>query len=540
MLAFIQKHKRITLLFFLAVIGVVISQVRHLELSYDFEAFFPEGSEDLEHYQDRKKDFGGDADFLLLGWEAPLNSEETLRFIQQLEGQLEGLEYVKKVITPFDLKVAGKTPLGLTPFPILNRNNKGDWATKILRYPEHFSSFTDSSGTRTALRIEVASNLSKEKSDEALSAIEQVLKGYPQNFYLAGRIHGQKVILDQMKDNLIVFSILSMVLVLFFLWFFFRQFWIIIGPLILLILVLGTTAGLLGILGLELNILGTIIPTILFVVTTSDAIHLLERYLHEYQGGKSKMESLKIGFREIGMATFLTSLTTCIGFAALISIPIGPIQQFGIQVSIGVGVAYVLTFSLFITLLLLFPPPQKSTYGNPKFWPKYLRKNLSLIFRHPKKLWAFFGGLLLLFGIGSYRVEINNQLMEDWDTSSEEFQNYTFFETHFGGIRPAEFSLTSSISDPLHNDQFWTELLQIETFLTDRYGVNDLIAPGRILSLSMASSATARSKSEERFLRRLLTTQQLYEPAKGLFRIYGRGPDLGGNWYEVKIGRAHV
>ena len=44
-------------------------QLQHIQISYDFEAFFPKNDNDLTLYQDHIKTFGSDNDFVLLAIE---------------------------------------------------------------------------------------------------------------------------------------------------------------------------------------------------------------------------------------------------------------------------------------------------------------------------------------------------------------------------------------------------------------------------------------------------------------------------------------
>ena len=57
-----------------------------------------------------------------------------------------------------------------------------------------------------------------------------------------------------------------------------------------------------------------VLPTIIFVVGMSDVVHIITRYLDELRAGLAPFSALRKAFREVGLATFLTSLTTAIKF----------------------------------------------------------------------------------------------------------------------------------------------------------------------------------------------------------------------------------
>lgn len=538
-MAFINRWKFVVLIILIAIVAGITYQAKDLKLSYDFESFFPENSKELDDYTAYRNKFGGDADFLLLGVSLPngLNTE-VLHQLVTVKKELKALNHVQDFNSPLDLKILIQSPMGLIPATIFKESDQENWSKKLTQFHPLVLSFLDSTQSRMALRLELENNLSKVKSDSVLAQIQHIMgHTFPNGYALAGRIHGQKVILDKMGGNLKVFSLLGALLVALFLGLFFRFPWGIWAPILLLLLVSGTTAGILGLWGIPLNILGTIIPTILFVVTCSDAIHLMERYIHEIKVGENKLNALKTSFKEIGVATFLTSLTTCIGFAALLAIPIIPIQQFGIQVSIGVAVAYLLTFSFFITLILILPLPKIAPKPH-KNWQYILAKTFHWVTRKPKQLWVVSILLISLSIIGSLRLSVNNQLLEDWDKSSEAYQGYVFFEDHFGGIRPIEFEVKLAQDEVVNSDLFWTEIAELSTYLTSHYDIAQLASPSTILAqINLGESLVNNQillKTKRAFIKKILLKQRLFHPQTNTLRLFGRGKDSGGIYYTEK------
>ena len=59
----------------------------------------------------------------------------------------------------------------------------------------------------------------------------------------------------------------------------------------------------------------------------------MSKYIDELKKGFSKKDALRVAIKEIGLATFLTSVTTAIGFAALSTSKVIPIKDFGWNVA---------------------------------------------------------------------------------------------------------------------------------------------------------------------------------------------------------------
>ena len=87
----------------------------------------------------------------------------------------------------------------------------------------------------------------------------------------------------------------------------------------------------------------------------------------------------------------MTSLMTALGFLTLLTSSIGPVHDFGVYAAVGVGVAYVLAFTLLPSVMVLAPPPAISKSGTGVFWNGALHKALRWTLRNKGMLavaWA--------------------------------------------------------------------------------------------------------------------------------------------------------
>ena len=87
-------------------------------------------------------------------------------------------------------------------------------------------------------------------------------------------------------------------------------------------------------------------PTIILVVGISDIIHLSIKYNYELDRGIKPKEAIYNTIKQVGLATFITSFTTAVGFYILYVSPMKVLRDFGLEA----GSAVMLTFV--ITLLL--------------------------------------------------------------------------------------------------------------------------------------------------------------------------------------------
>ena len=131
--------------------------------------------------------------------------------------------------------------------------------------------------------------------------------------------------------------------------------------------------GFLGFIGAELNAISALFPVVMLIVGSSDVIHIFSKYVDELTKGKDKLLSMKVTIKEIGMATFLTSATTAVGFASLVSSKLKTIQDFGIYAAIGVLIAYLTVLFFTTSVLSLFDKNQIiSESKHVSNWTKFL------------------------------------------------------------------------------------------------------------------------------------------------------------------------
>ena len=98
--------------------------------------------------------------------------------------------------------------------------------------------------------------------------------------------------------------------------------------------------GIISFFGVQLDLMHTILPALIFIISTSGSIHLITRFRKEYLVGVSRQAAIKKSIIETGLPNFLNSFTTAIGFASLVMIPVVPIQRFGIFASAGILITF--------------------------------------------------------------------------------------------------------------------------------------------------------------------------------------------------------
>ena len=105
--------------------------------------------------------------------------------------------------------------------------------------------------------------------------------------------------------------------------------------------------------GQEMSLMMVMMPTMLFVIGVSDSVHIINKFKTEFKIHHNRKLAISITIKELGVAIFLTSFTTAIGFISLAFMDVEPLKIFGIYTAIGIMITYVVSILVIPSLLLV-------------------------------------------------------------------------------------------------------------------------------------------------------------------------------------------
>lgn len=480
-----KRNARLVLVALAVLTLVFASGLRNVRLDHDFEKFFPTDDPELDRYLAYRDRFGNDNDNLLIGAarEPHVFDREFLIKVDSLAVALQRLPNVLAVLSPTRLQDPRATPVGVFSIPFLRLDSDSTLASdsaRIWRDERIREAFFAEDGKALLVLVQTAPGLSKVKSDALMIAVDSLVTGSGlSDVRMGGRIHGQYWYIMKMQRELILFFALSILLLTVFLSVGFRTIWGVLVPIGVVGLTVLWQVGMITLLGKPLSILTMLLPTILFVVGMSDVVHIQERYIEALRSGHPKARALAISYYEVGRATFLTSLTTAIGFGTLMTSGILPIREFGLYTAAGVFLAFALAFTLLpATLLLVGTPVQALASEGRGVWYPVLHKLMRALLRHRRIIpWVFLviGGVSMLFIM---RLKVDNQLLEDWPDDDPQKQEYFWFEEHFGGVRPFEMQIGMvDTSAKVWDLDMLQATERVQDHLANEYGVKAIFSP---------------------------------------------------------------
>lgn len=443
-----------------------------LKFTFDFSQFFPEGDPDLAFFQEFTEEFENDSNFFLVAFPRKEGVFEQ-RFLEQVHDftlKVRQLDNVTESQSLTKFAYPLKTPFGFTTIPAIHIDQPEKYARdkqRLLKDERFVYNLIDSAATTLVVALKTANKIELSAANQLIADMDSLVAMY--NFdshHYLGQANFQSKLVKMQQEEVLMSAVVSGLLVSLIIFVLYRRPYGIAIALVSIALGMILFLGFLGAMGRELSVMSALYPVLMIIVGTSDVIHIMSKYIDELRKGLPRKEAIIITIKEIGLATLLTSVTTAIGFASLLSSRIGPIKDFGINAAFGVVIAYITVVFFTTALLSMFKTDDLIKLGkNNQFWENLMEKTYQFSLRHPKRIAL---GSVLIAAISFYGISIittNYQLADNLPIGQKITKDFQFFEQQFAGYRPVEFGVFAQGDYTATDFEVLQEIDKIEQYL---------------------------------------------------------------------------
>jgi predicted RND superfamily exporter protein len=546
---FSQKLINYSVLVFVISFTVLCAfKIQDLKFDYDFEAFFPNEDNELEVYETHRNRFEWDNEFVLLALEnkSGIFKKEFLQKVEALSNELKQIPHTDRVISPTNIKnisLSGIVPIQKRLLHIDDETLYKDDSINIYNTPELIGSFFPKDAKSLSIFIKTEEGLSKVKSDSLARNIEKAFTKYHfDEVHFVGRIVAQDVYLKNLEKEFVYFLGISFVLVILFLWLSFRSIYGVVVPLTIVVISIFWTLGIMSMMHQSLDIMTVMLPTMIFIAGMSDVVHFFSKYFEEIAKGTEKTKIYPLILKEVGFPTFLTLITTVVGFLSLLFSSIKPIKDFGIYTSVGIIIAFCLTYTLLPALLYFFTPKKLvAVHHHDNKTYNVMRKILFWIFRNQKTIIVTTGLLIVLSIIGVYNIKVNNILLEDLSDSVKIKQDFNFFDKHYSGVRPLELSIEiKNKNKTVWDYDIMKQLNDVDIFLKKEYHAGFMYSPAMLtktinktLNDEISGEGKFPTKEEYEGVKKQLIENKKNKDIKRIITVDGRYARINGKINDI-------
>jgi len=525
-LNFLTKKPILSLLAFLVIISSSFFQIQHFSLDASSESLSLDGDNNLELYFDTQDTFGSD-ESLVISYTAKKGtvlSKEQLAYLRSLRNDLLNINGISSVISILDVSLFQSPPLSLVELAsdvYTIDNGKADQnlvAKEFQNSPLYANNIVSADLKTTALLVPLATDDPRDIIDD--DSLKQLIKeirttmGQYQNnatLYLGGVPMIRNDVIDFIKSDLIIFSlavVLAMSLMLSL--FFYKVRWVLMPIAISIIGALFMT-GLISAIGWKVTVISANFFSLLLVMTLSVIIHLVVRYreILNQQTGISNDEITRRTLNEMLRPCLYTVVTTIAAFASLTASHVQPVIDFGLMMSIGVTVAFVLSFVSFAIVMTLFPTSQTS-HKTEKFY--VLQKLAIATDKGGKKILLGIALVSAIAVFGLSKLSVENSFINYFKKDTEIYQGLNFIDKELGGTIPLEIVFNdlasaywadSSLREDFHDVHQYLDsipsigkVLSIDTFMQVLKESNDGKAPNGFLLMLGKNNMPEFAKSQ--------------------------------------------
>jgi hypothetical protein len=195
--------------------------------------------------------------------------------------------------------------------------------------------------------------------------------------------------------------------------------------------------GLMAAVNIPIYAVSTMIPVMLIAIGVADGIHLyshLQLYLRKNPDATKKEASTDM-IQQMWKPVAMTSVTTAIGFVALLTSQVYPIKYFGIFTAFGVLMAMVFSLALIPAGIMIFGLPKvKKTANNRSNKESNLAYGFASKVLKRKSVSLFVTTAVIILSIvGMQKIWINSSFLDKFEKESEIVLTDKFINEHFGG-----------------------------------------------------------------------------------------------------------
>jgi predicted RND superfamily exporter protein len=240
------------------------------------------------------------------------------------------------------------------------------------------------------------------------------------------------------RNDLITFGLGVLFLLIATLTVIFRQPRWVIMPLLCCGAVVVTMLGILGLGRWPVTVISSNFISLLLILTLSMSIHLIVRYrelLRKHQEWDQK-QLVMTAVKRIAVPCLYMALTTGVAFISLLFSGIRPVINFGWMMALGIGCAFLVTFSLFPALLLLAGKDRRT--GEKASGGKTTRLLARITLKSGNAVMITSLALVAFTVVGITRLVVENSFIDYFDQSTDIYQGMTVIDERLGGTTPLE------------------------------------------------------------------------------------------------------
>lgn len=380
------RRRWLSLVLVLTLTGALSVFAARVKPDFSVEHYFPSGSPIEADYQRFKKDFPYEDALALVVVEAEdlwtRGGLERLAALEEDLAKLPGVLDTDGLTTTLDVVAVGSDDLSVAPlFETLDLSQEDIEARRrtattdpVFRWrlspppapegPQLSVAGPQAGATTVIVTLEAAAAKDEEQRTAFWQAAQPILAKHRAAAEAAGKkqtlvLSGIPVVRSQynalVQKDFALFGV-AVLIVLALLYVSLRSISMTLAALVVIVFAVIWTYGVMGLAGLPLQVLTSVTPLLVMIISISDTAHIVAHYREAVQGGAKPRQAVIEASVESAIPCLLTELTISAGFLTLLALKILVLEQFAIATAAGMMLAWLANMLVLPLVLDLIQP----------------------------------------------------------------------------------------------------------------------------------------------------------------------------------------
>ena len=481
------NHRVAVTLFLVATTLLAATGLPKLEVDTGLDSLISASDPSRLIYQQVMGEFGSDNKTIIYIKDDDLWTPEKLLILEGLHRKVERIKNVTRVDSLFNLHTIHGKDGKIESMPVLSEapaTVEEALAAKkrALANPLFTGNFFSDNGNVLAMIVSVI-NLEEDqdfsrKIHQQLEALLSENRGDFEKFIQVGPPRINAELKSRLFDDFKLLGPLSAIVLFISILFFMRSVLSAVIPVVTSVLTIIWTFGMLGWVGMPLNILSAMLPSLIIVIGSTEDTHMMAAYFRGLQNnvGNSRDKAIHYMARHIGLPLVLTVLTTALGFSSNMFSNIGLIQHFAFASTFAMLANGVVTI-LVVPLLLSVYGPGKSISVIDDRESDRLPDRILKVFRYsqdnyPVSVLLFTAVMCVFFVYHASKLYVTNDPLSYIPSDSALIKDTKRIHDDLAGIKIFFIRLDTNKINAFQRPVNINKLVEIQRFM-DKQGVFD-------------------------------------------------------------------
>lgn len=509
----IIRYRLLLIVIIAGITGVMGYYATKVQMSYDFARTVPLDDPDNIMLQKFREQFGEDGNIIAIGFrDSAIYRQRNFEAYRDFARTVKQISGVSEVIALPVLKIGLKDTensrfylANIFPETIRSEEQFDSLMRVVHDQKLYMGQLVNSSNGATMMIVSVNKDVMNSALREPLTAslleaasVFQKSTGIEPHY--AGLPFIRTVVTNQVKREMKIFLIASVIITGLIMFIFFRSSRAVIFSMIIIGIVVIWTVGTLALFGYKITLLTGLIPPVIVTIGITNAIYLLNKYHLEFARTNNKIEAIATVVNKMGLATFLTNLTVAIGFLTLLATDILVLREFGIVAGLNIMALFFVSLVMIPSIFSWLPTPTKRHLRHLDFrrMGRFLKTVDSMVTHQRPVIYIASIALALLSAYGIWQLRSVSFMVDDVPEDSIVKKDLEFFEANFSGIMPLEMvvEFDTKRRRPLLEVKNLQMIDRFEQFLDS---IPEVSKPVSLISFVKASKQTFYNNNPDRY-----------------------------------------